>query len=76
MGTDDTQFIWPWLFLGLVRAARLLVDREYRVERQAQPVPVSRNGRGTLPTLPATSNGHGALARLKLGPDPAGPVRR
>ena len=47
-GTDDTLFMWPWVFLGLVRAARVLADREFHAMRQApsSPVPALAGGGG------------------------------
>jgi hypothetical protein len=31
--TDDTLFMWPWIFLGLIRAARLVAARQERIRR-------------------------------------------
>ncbi len=30
-GTDDTLYMWPWIFLGLVHAAKMLAAREHHV---------------------------------------------
>lgn len=32
-GTDDTLYMWPWIFLALTRASHILANREYRLMR-------------------------------------------
>jgi hypothetical protein len=52
-GTDDTLFMWPWVFLGLISAARLVAERHERARLQATqppaeprpPVPARHPGR-------------------------------
>ncbi len=34
--TDDTLFMWPWIFLALIRASRSLAEREHRADRRAR----------------------------------------
>lgn len=52
--TDATLFIWPWILFALIRASRVLVDREYRATRTVTtatppaladaPLPLEGNG--------------------------------
>ena len=35
-GTDDTLYMWPWILLGLVRAARVMANREYAQLRRSR----------------------------------------
>ncbi len=52
--TDATLFIWPWILFAVIRAARTLVDREYRAAKAfttAKPqeltaLPVGLEGNG------------------------------
>ena len=39
-GTDDTLFMWPWVFLGLIGAARLVAERHERARLQASRTPL------------------------------------
>jgi len=39
-GTDDTLFMWPWVFLGLIGATRLVAERHERARRQAARTPL------------------------------------
>jgi len=39
--TDDTLFIWPWIFLALVRVARIVASREARSGPSESPVPTT-----------------------------------
>ncbi|MFN2590259.1 MAG: O-antigen ligase family protein [Actinomycetota bacterium] len=60
--TDATLFIWPWIMFGLIRASRVLVDRQYRSAAAVRAAPaapatvasgasVSGNGHGAVPVL-------------------------
>lgn len=70
-GTDDTLYMWPWIMLGLARAARVLADREARAARlgrmvQRPEVPPGTevpalNG-GGAPISPVAPVGYGAVA--------------
>ena len=43
-GTDDTLYVWPWIALGLVRAARALSEREFRSQRSARGTALEAGG--------------------------------
>ncbi len=60
-GTDDTLYMWPWILLGLVRASRVLAEREYRAARAAR-----------VPALAGAGAGDGSM--LLPGPVAAVPI--
>ncbi len=66
-GTDDTLYMWPWILLGLVRASRVLANREweaFRLSRLAGPpqdVPALVGA--TAGAAPALAGGVGGLVR-------------
>jgi hypothetical protein len=52
-GTDDTLFLWPWIFLALVRVARIIAAREHqRVQREAAHGPNGWGSRMATPPAP------------------------
>ncbi|MGQ0669031.1 MAG: O-antigen ligase family protein [Actinomycetota bacterium] len=60
--TDDTLFMWPWIFLGLVRAGRMLAAWEDRRQRR-EPRATTAAGVGEPPPdepLPAALGRPGA----------------
>jgi hypothetical protein len=53
--TDSTLLVWPWILFGLVRAARAMLDREYRAARPTPPP------RPAIPAPVVEGNGHGRV---------------
>jgi hypothetical protein len=73
-GTDDTLYMWPWILLGLTRAARVLADREAVASRLGwfEARAQARAGDDAL-----ALNGGGAPAPLgRPGGTVPGPPRR
>jgi hypothetical protein len=74
IGTDSMLLMWPWLLLGLTRAAHLLAERQYRALRLEALSAANghENGatNGSVNGLAqvAGSNGHGPVTgRLPTG---------
>jgi hypothetical protein len=46
-GTDSMYLMWPWILLGVTRAAHTLARRQYEELRTAAGVAPGGNGRGS-----------------------------
>jgi O-antigen ligase len=74
IGTDSMLLMWPWLLLGLTRAAHLLAERQYRALRLEALTAANGHANGSTNGSVnglagvAESNGHGPVpGRLPTG---------